>query len=108
MKRLIIYSFLVVVLLPSTSAFSQSVSAYITKEGWPAALTIESLDRFLDCEIAKDTVCMAKLVTSGEVILLKPGIVVYVIDRKFTGWVKIRPRGETFGFWTFAEAITKQ
>jgi hypothetical protein len=107
-KRLITYSFLVVVLLSSTSAFSQSVSTYITKGDWPAALTIESLDQFLDCEIAKDTVCMAKLVVSGEVILLKPGIVVYKIDHKFPGYTKIRPKGYTMGIWTLDEAIMKQ
>ncbi len=108
MKGLIVIVFLAGILLSSTFAFSQTIPVYITKGGWPAALTIRSLDLFLDCEVAKDNVCMAKLIASGEVILLRPGIVVYKIDHKFPGYTKIRPRGETIDFWTLDEGIAKQ
>jgi hypothetical protein len=89
--------------------FAQSIPVYITQQGYPAALTIEALDRFLDCQVAKDTVCMAKLVTSGEVILLKGAIEVYRVESKmFSGLVRIRPKGETFAFWTLIEAIKQK
>ena len=106
-KKFIVILFLIGVLLLPALIFAQS-TIYITKEDYPAAFTIKALDRFMDCWAVHDTVCMARLVTSGEVLLLKPGIEVYKIGHKFPGYTEIRPRGYTTSLWTIDEAIKKK
>ena len=79
---------------------------YLTKENYPASASRTYLDKFVEYSVAKDYAATQKLLDSGLVILLKPGIEVYLVETKlWSGVVKIRPKGYTQEFWTLSEAI---
>ena len=77
-----------------------------TKEGYPAAYSKETLTKAIDYSIAKDHAALQGLIVAGQVIIMKGGVKVEVVDSKlFSGMIKIRLFGSSFEVWTLLEAI---
>jgi hypothetical protein len=106
--------FLVVVLMVAycllANAYAQDL--YYTNEGYAACVTEGQLDNFTSFAVQKDKEAMAKLIISGQCVVLRGGIPVYReslgFKSGFSGKIKIRPKGETASFWTVTEAVTKK
>jgi antitoxin component YwqK of YwqJK toxin-antitoxin module len=80
----------------------------ITKDGYLAAMSETLLDKATRIVDENDHEALQKLMDSKQVIMLKEGLEVYVVEEKmFSGKVKIRPKGEILEVWTVKEAISK-
>ena len=102
MKRAV----LLVLVIALVWGIASAQALYVTKENYPASASRTYLEKFVEYSVAKDHQAAQKLLDSGLVILLKPGIEVYLVDTKFwSGMVKVRPKGYTQEFWTLSEAI---
>ena len=67
---------------------------------------MDQLDRIVEFAVQRDPEAFNKMILSGQCIMMKPGVPVYIMDTKiFSGSVKIRPKGETAGLWVIREAI---
>ena len=78
----------------------------ITKGNYLAAISEELFEQATGYLVQKDYVALQKLFVSGWVIMLKPGVPIYIEDTKiFSGKIKIRPVGFTIGVWTHIEAV---
>lgn len=82
-----------------------SNSGYITKSGYKASYSEESMKMLVRCSVSKDYQCIDNLLYSGEVFELPAGQDVYVVKSGLSGKVKIRLKGDTQEIWTFLEAI---
>jgi len=76
---------------------------YQTKSGYPMAVTAEDLEKGI--ELSSDKEAFRKFAMTGNIGLTEAGIHVYFEDIKFPNMIKIRPEGETEGFWTVQKAI---
>ena len=91
-----------------TAILSQSIVAQeykTTKKDYLAAISEKYLDKALDLINAKDYEALQKLIDKKVVFWLKEGLKVQVVDRTWTGTIKIRPKGKLVEVWTFAEAV---
>ncbi len=105
MKKILfvlLISFFLCVLCP----FAVAQEIKTTKAGYYAALTKDLLQNAIDYHNDKDAKALNLLLKSGSVIILKAGIKVHVYERSvWYGFVKVRPRGKDFYFWTLARGI---
>ena len=99
MKKILLI--LLCVLLITNLTYAQNV--YITKGKYLAAWTKEDFDLLV--KRTEDVEAVKKMATQGKVFAVKKGVVVYLEDSTWTGAVKLRPKGETYTFWTFMEEI---
>lgn len=97
------YFFLILVLIVFQAVFAQEYKT--TKDGYLAAISEEYLDKALDLINAKDYEALQKLIDRKVVFWLKEGLKVQIVDRTWTGTIKIRPKGKLVEVWTFAEAV---
>lgn len=97
------YIFLILVLILPQTIFAQEYKT--TKDGYLAAISEEYLDKALDLINAEDYEALQKLIGKKVVFWLKEGLKVQVVDRTWTGAIKIRPKGKLVEVWTFAEAV---
>jgi hypothetical protein len=81
---------------------------YITRRGYLASPDEELLEQAMGYIIDNDEGALEKLMKSGLVIMLKPGLRVLVTDfHMFNGTRKIRPRGQILEVWVPKEALSK-
>lgn len=97
------YVFLILVFILFQAVFAQDYKT--TKDSYIAAISEEYLDKALDLIIAKDYKALQKLIDKKVVFWLKEGLKVQIVDRTWTGTIKIRPKGKLVEVWTFAEAV---
>ena len=97
--------FLILMLITILSQLVIAQEYKTTKKGYLAAITEEYLDKSIDLINAKDYEALQKLIDARVVFWLKEGLKVQVVDRTWTGKIKIRPKGELVEVWTFAEAV---
>lgn len=84
--------------------FMGSIFGATTKDGYLAARTQSALDRAMEAYIHKDMGALKPLLKTGIVVMLKPGLEVFILDDTF-GKVKIRIEGTNKVYWTVREAI---
>lgn len=89
-----------------TSSFGSN-SEYITKAGYKASYSEESMKMLVRCSVSRDYQCIDNLLYCGEVFELPVGQYAYVVKSGLTGKVKIRLKGEAQEIWTFIEAIKR-
>jgi hypothetical protein len=79
---------------------------YLTQSGYLAAVSKEAMQSAASFQVAGDSEALASLMESGQVIRLKAGLKVQLMETHvFSGLVEIRPFGSTSNLWTNAEAI---
>jgi hypothetical protein len=81
---------------------------YLTKEGL-AAVSEEVLDKVTEYSVNGDTEAILRLIAAGQVVMMKPGQHVFLVDSSgfLVSKVKIRLKGRTAEVWTIRENITK-
>lgn len=103
MKKIIGIAFLLSCILVSVSMAQPNC---VTKGNYLAAISEDLFEEATGYLAQKDYVALQKILLSGSVILLRPGVSVYVEDTKlFSGKIKIRPAGFTTSVWTNIEAV---
>jgi hypothetical protein len=79
---------------------------YLTQSGYLAAVSKEAMASAASFQIAGDSEALASLMESGQVIRLKAGVKVQLMETHvFSGLVEIRAFGTTGNLWTNVEAI---
>jgi hypothetical protein len=102
MKFLYFPIIIVVLALAGATALADTVEA-----GNIAALSSETLSEAIRYSVQKDEVAFAKLLLSGQIIILKKSESVEVTGSKGLGLLKVRPRGSTVHFWVVREAVKR-
>lgn len=86
----------------------KAAGLYLTQSGYLAAVSKEAMASAASFQIAGDSEALASLMESGQVIRLKPGVKVQLMETHvFSGLVEIRAFGTTGNLWTNAEAIAQ-
>lgn len=99
--KVIAIVFLVLMMCSATMA----QDLYVTKQGFPAAMSKKTLSKFIDVWNA-DKAAGQQMINSGEVITLRGGINVFLMRAEIiSGFVRIRPKGTTLEIWTLSKAI---
>uniref|UniRef100_A0A6M3IM40 Uncharacterized protein n=1 Tax=viral metagenome TaxID=1070528 RepID=A0A6M3IM40_9ZZZZ len=81
-------------------------SGYVTKQGFLAAFTKPLLQRGLDIYRSGDASAFNRLLKNNQLIfIMKAGLQVYLEESTWSGYIRIRPAGETWSVWTVREAI---
>jgi len=81
-------------------------AGYITRQGFLAAFTKPLLQRGLDIYRSGDAAAFNRLLKNNSLIfIMRPGLSVYLEESTWSGYVRIRPTGETWSVWTLSEAI---
>lgn len=85
---------------------SPSLQGPVTKAGFAACLTEELFDQWVTAAVQKDQRGMAYLLGAG-CVLLRQGLPVSVLDRTWTGQIRIRiyAGDEALEFYTYGEAV---
>ncbi len=78
---------------------------FITKDGYLIAVTEKLLDNAIQYLIQDDLVALRKLMDTGLVTFLKPGIQVHVTKVYWRGKAQIRLPGATVSLWVTIDAI---
>ena len=76
-----------------------------TKPNFMASISKPILEKAYGYIWDKDSAAFEKVFKTGLVIILKPGLRVYVVESDWGGYIKIRPKGNTLELWTLREAV---
>jgi hypothetical protein len=111
MKRKIIYCIAATLAMASSASYAQSQR--ITGGPWFGCLDKEVHSKISKIGVSGDKEAFKKVLLgalmAGACVQLKSGQSVYLEDTSiFSGLVKLRPQGETSGYWTNIEAVSKK
>ena len=76
----------------------------ITKGNYVAAISEKYLDDAVSYAADNDLQALEKLIKRGVVVVMKPGVKVYIVDNHFTT-TEFRVEGQTDVLWTVREGI---
>ncbi len=78
-----------------------------TVDGYLASPSKEALQKAIQYAAQNDEAAVGQMVNSGQVIWLKSGLDVHIVESggMLSGLVKIRPHGSTVELWTVSEAV---
>lgn len=78
-----------------------------TVGGYLASPSKDALQMAIRYATQNDEAAVSQMVNSGQVIWLKAGLDVHIVESggTFSGMVKIRPHGSTMELWTVSEAV---
>ncbi len=106
MKMKIVPISILMILMLCSATMAQDL--YVTQKGFPAAMSKETLSKFIEIWNV-DKAAGNKMIASGDVIVLKAGIEVFMMDIEIlSGFAKIRPKGKTLELWTMSKALKKK
>ncbi len=79
---------------------------YFIKDTYIATPSEAKFDKVVEIVASGDkTAYVSYLMQNPDIIRLKKGLKVYLVEMKGWGKVKIRPEGQTIELWTYVEAI---
>jgi hypothetical protein len=107
MKRKTVVAIVGILLILATTALAEQ--RFITKEGYPAAVSKKYLKFTIRLINTKDVKALKQLRRLGLFTILRGGIEVELLDASyFSGYVCIRPFGSIKTIWTVADAIERK
>ncbi len=109
LKGIVVFMSLLILTPPLNTKTAAAGEVMITKPNFMASISRVAVEKAYNCVFDNDTVCLMKMLESGAVIIMKPGIRVYHVksDGFFSGYMKIRPEGGTIELWTLIEAVER-
>ena len=105
MKKIIVITLLISMFF-TTSVFASDL--YVITASAFGATKKENFDLMSQLVADKDKEALKKMYDAGLIFALKVGMEVYRQDGTIWGAVQLRPKVETFTFWTFKEVIKKK
>jgi len=76
-----------------------------TKGQYGVCRTAYEFDQLVEIILQNDTDAAWQFAYRHQCRVLKPGTQVFVMDSKWSGKVKVRPKGEPTYFWTFKDEL---
>lgn len=92
-------------LVLSFSTWAAADVIYTTKPGYFASQSYDNYDKAVSMLADGDKAAVVHMVVSNKIFMLKEGLRVYLVKRKWSGDIKIRLKGTDIEVWTFGDAI---
>lgn len=98
--------FSIIIILTASISYANTI--YITGSNHVASVSYNYYKQAVGVVADGDKKAFDTMISEKKIFILKEGLSVYVVERKFPGTIKIRLKGTTSEAWTAKEAIKKQ